>query len=274
MKFKRLACLMIAGTCLFSYTLPTGSYATVKNHWAVPTLEKLQSQDLCTGFKKDAEYLEEKMEVAEFESLLDHIWNSEFGTWIVVDGTPGSSSNIRYIIREDAAEIIYKAINPNGDGDAIQWIKSAKIMSGYPSGDFKPADKVTRGQGVAIMSNLKNYLKAHPELKLDPKGSEAALHPKDNQLTYTAAANANGTVDFTLSWGEKRTGGYSVKITKVAQSGKELRISYKLTSPAPGAMVTQALTYPKDTTNLEMGMEAYKQLTIILVEDKGTTNQE
>lgn len=271
MKLKRLASLVIAGTCLLSYTLPTDGYATVKYHWAVPTLEKLQSQDLFTFIMKDAEYLEEKMEIQDFESLLNIIWESEFGTSIV-DMTPGSSSNIRYIIREDAAEMIYKAINPNGDGDEIEWIKSAKIMSGYPSGEFKPADRVTRGQGVVIMSNLKNYLKTHPELKMNPKGSEAALHPKDNQLTYTAAANAKGTVDFTLSWGEKKTGGYSVKITKVAQSGKELRITYKLTSPGPNDIVTQALTYPKDTVKLELGMEAYKQLTIILVEDKTDSN--
>ncbi len=157
----------------------------------------------------------------------------------------------------------------------ITWIKSAKIMSGYPSGDFKPADNVTLAQGVSIMSNVKNYLRNHPEVKLALSDTQGSVnHSKDDQLTYTAVANAKGTIDFTLSWGEKKTGGYSVKITKVAQSGKELRISYQLTAPGPDAIVTQALTYPKDTTNLEMGMEAYKQLTIILVEDTTGAKQE
>ena len=273
MKFKSLACLMIAGVCLFTYSLPSESFAATKGHWAVPALESLQSQNLFLGIKKDAKSLETKMVVVEFESLLDAIWDSEFGVFIVKQ-VIGSTHARDYLTRQEAAEIIYEAINPNKEGDAIDWIKSAKIMSGYPSGDFKPNDKVTLAQGVTIMSHVKAYLKAHPELKLSQNSSQGPTHSKDSPLTYIATANAKGTIDFTLSWGEKKTGGYSVEITKVVQSGKELRISYKLTSPGPDDIVTQALTYPKDTVNLEMGMEAYKQLTLILVEDQGLTTQE
>lgn len=275
MKFKRLACLMIAGICLFSFSLPSGSFATVKSHWAISTLENLQSKDLLLGISKDSKKLNSSITLAEFDSMLNEIWTSEFTVKATTDIASTSNSK-SYLTRKTAAEKIFNLFNKstNSEADAITWIKSAKIMSGYPSGDFKPADKVTLAQGVAIMSHIKDYLKNHPEVKLDFSDTQAALHPKDNQLTYTAAANTKGTIDFTLSWGEKKTGGYSVKITKVAQSGKELRISYKLTSPAPDAIVTQALTYPKDTVNLEMGMEAYKQLTLILVEDKGTLNQE
>jgi len=48
-----------------------------------------------------------------------------------------------------------------------------------------------------------------------------------------------------LSWGEKPTGGYSITIDNLEMQGDALKIGYSLHSPSPGAMVTQALTYPE-----------------------------
>lgn len=269
MKSKRLICLVVAGLCMTTVASPTAHFAVIKSHWALSTLETLQSKDLLLSVSNDPKKLNSSLTVVAFESMLNEIWQSELS--LKTDTPVVSATNAKTLLtRKEAAERVYSLFNKTTDGktDAITWIKSAKIMSGYPSGDFKPADKVTLAQGVFIMSNVKNYLRNHPEVKLALTDNQGGIHQKDEQLTYVAAANAKGTIDFTLSWGEKKTGGYSVKITKVSQSGKELRISYLLTSPGPDAMVTQAITYPKDTVNLEMGMEAYKQLTIILVEDK------
>lgn len=48
-------------------------------------------------------------------------------------------------------------------------------------------------------------------------------------------------------WGEKPTGGYSVKIQSVRVEGDRATIRIALNKPPPDAMVTQALTYPYAT---------------------------
>jgi len=58
------------------------------------------------------------------------------------------------------------------------------------------------------------------------------------------------SVDFNLNrvvaffWGQKPTGGYSVQYVSSQLSGSTLRVTLRLVSPAPGAIVTQALTSP------------------------------
>lgn len=50
-----------------------------------------------------------------------------------------------------------------------------------------------------------------------------------------------------LSWGEKPTGGYAINIDQLEVRGDTLAVTYSLQAPAPGEMVTQALTYPQAT---------------------------
>ena len=47
-----------------------------------------------------------------------------------------------------------------------------------------------------------------------------------------------------VTLGRKRTGGYAIEILSVAAEDKKLKVTVKRTAPAPGAMVTQALTAP------------------------------
>jgi hypothetical protein len=47
-----------------------------------------------------------------------------------------------------------------------------------------------------------------------------------------------------VTMGTKRTGGYSVEIVGVQPEGKKLQVTFKQTSPPPGAMTIQALTAP------------------------------
>ncbi|MBO1436233.1 protease complex subunit PrcB family protein [Meiothermus sp. CFH 77666] len=61
---------------------------------------------------------------------------------------------------------------------------------------------------------------------------------------------ATPAVDFNLSrvvaffWGQKPTGGYSVQYVSSQLSDNTLRVTLRLNSPAPGAILTQALTSP------------------------------
>jgi hypothetical protein len=70
----------------------------------------------------------------------------------------------------------------------------------------------------------------------------------------------------TLNWGEKPTGGYSIKITEAKQVGDSIEIRYTTKSPAPEDMVTQALTYPKDTVKVKVD-NPDKEYKIVLIKD-------
>ncbi len=45
-------------------------------------------------------------------------------------------------------------------------------------------------------------------------------------------------------WGEKPTGGYSLAVESARIEGDQVTVRLRLKEPLPGAMVTQALTYP------------------------------
>lgn len=46
------------------------------------------------------------------------------------------------------------------------------------------------------------------------------------------------------AFGEKSTGGYLIDITRVEKTAAEIRVYVRRTLPRPGAILTQAFTYP------------------------------
>ncbi|MGI6549935.1 MAG: beta-propeller domain-containing protein [Syntrophomonadales bacterium] len=69
--------------------------------------------------------------------------------------------------------------------------------------------------------------------------------------TAPGVANADGVSyriegqNIVLSWGEKPTGGYAITIDSLEVRGNTLTATYSLKAPAPGDIVTQAITYPE-----------------------------
>uniref|UniRef100_A0A7S2UQQ1 PrcB C-terminal domain-containing protein n=1 Tax=Attheya septentrionalis TaxID=420275 RepID=A0A7S2UQQ1_9STRA len=63
-------------------------------------------------------------------------------------------------------------------------------------------------------------------------------------------SNESPSVDFSTNMvicvftGTKNTGGFSVDITRVEDSGDEILVTYETRAPSPGGMVTMALTQP------------------------------
>ena len=47
-----------------------------------------------------------------------------------------------------------------------------------------------------------------------------------------------------LNMGEKNSGGYAVGVESVVETDKNIIINVKESSPEPGAMATQVITYP------------------------------
>lgn len=54
----------------------------------------------------------------------------------------------------------------------------------------------------------------------------------------------DGVTYVLITAGEKPTGGYQVQISDVNEVGGRIVVNWRLSSPAPGTMTTQALTYP------------------------------
>lgn len=54
-----------------------------------------------------------------------------------------------------------------------------------------------------------------------------------------------GYLTVTLNLGQKSTGGYTIKIIDAKQNGDVIEIKYLTTSPKPGDMVIQAITFPQ-----------------------------
>ncbi|WP_366922934.1 protease complex subunit PrcB family protein [Metallumcola ferriviriculae] len=62
---------------------------------------------------------------------------------------------------------------------------------------------------------------------------------------FVADSKVIGNETFLMvSWGEKSTGGYDVNIKEIKETAEKITVLVEFTEPEPGAMVTQALTYP------------------------------
>lgn len=53
--------------------------------------------------------------------------------------------------------------------------------------------------------------------------------------------------------GEQPSGGYAIRIERITRAGDELRVHAAFITPAPGAIVTQALTSPSHTVIVDEG---------------------
>jgi hypothetical protein len=74
-------------------------------------------------------------------------------------------------------------------------------------------------------------------------GTTDAARAKIANLVPNATAPA-GRVLVAVFQGQQNTGGYSVQITAIELNGDQLVVRATFGVPAPGAMVTQALTSP------------------------------
>lgn len=249
MPLHRLTALLTAALCLGGALAPQTHYAAAaKPHWALSSLETLQKQHLLLDLNASGGTLDKTLTEGQFQAMLTEIWASESEQKM-----PALPSPDQHLNRQEAAEQLFGLLSPSLDQaqtDAVRWVLSAKLMNGYPGGDFKPEEKLTHAQGVVIMKPLKDYL--------------SDLTSSNAEVTYSVKAIGPSAVEFTLSWGEKPTGGYSVAIHRTELADGKLHIYYSLSSPKPGSMNTQAFTYPKAVVKLDMSLETYQGGQVVL----------
>lgn len=75
---------------------------------------------------------------------------------------------------------------------------------------------------------------------------------EDSRTMFLAQSRTVGDTRYLLvTYGEKPTGGYAVEIGEVVVANDKISVPVRFKKPAPGEMVTQALTYPYDLKEME-----------------------
>ena len=80
---------------------------------------------------------------------------------------------------------------------------------------------------------------------------EIGTGPGEATLEYELPRG--GRVRLTARLGERRTGGYGIRVVRIIRDGPTLTLRCEVTAPKEGAIVTQALTYPAQTVSVDEG---------------------
>ena len=82
---------------------------------------------------------------------------------------------------------------------------------------------------------------------------EIGTGPGEATLEYELPRG--GRVRLTARLGERRTGGYGIRVVRIIRDGPTLTLRCEVTAPKEGAIVTQALTYPAQTVSVDEGVK-------------------
>lgn len=104
-----------------------------------------------------------------------------------------------------------------------------------------------------VLRNAEELALAHGVAPKDAKEKrfQADVTTDVVSLLKVKAIDWNKQMLVVVSAGMKRTGGYRVEILSLPVKGGTLTVRWKLHSPAPGGIVTQAITYPAEMILIE-----------------------
>ena len=100
-----------------------------------------------------------------------------------------------------------------------------------------------------------------------PFREELGTGPGDAPLEYELPRD--GRVRLTVRLGERRTGGYGIRVRRITRVGPTLTLRCETTAPRDGAVVTQALTYPAQTVSVDDGLVRGIRV-LVLVDESGS----
>lgn len=243
-------------------------------HWAQPILETLQAESYYTELDLTDYQLSEAITGEAFYSLLLELSQKN----LYFPPSQNAITKQKTITRSDAAQLIYQYFKKTGDKldtvklnykdiknasalelSAIKWHQKYGIMKGSAS-TFKGNSVLTIGEGVAIMNQLKSFLKGSDIGETAKVGLSQV-----NNLSTSWQLMKDQNYQLQVSWGEKSTGGYSIVIEKSEIKDQQLLVYLKLKSPGPNDLVTQALTYPQANLDKTFTKAQTEQLVIQLI---------
>lgn len=129
------------------------------------------------------------------------------------------------------------------DYPMVQWAVYNDIIDGKTQNKLALNDSLTRGEGMVL---LKRFIQ---QLKQTESMVDVENHVQG--VSYLVENHDDTRSKLTISWGEKPTGGYRIQILDIVFDEQEIVVYYKATAPSPDAIVTQALTYPKDSSLID-----------------------
>ena len=100
-----------------------------------------------------------------------------------------------------------------------------------------------------------------------PFREELGTGPGDASIEYELPRG--GRVRLTVRLGERRTGGYGIRVRRITRDGPTLTMRCEITAPRDGALVTQALTYPAQAVSVDDGLVRGIRV-VVLVDQSGT----
>ncbi len=113
------------------------------------------------------------------------------------------------------------------------------LLAGCSAGDGPEESGTARELSVKqIASDAPGQGSKHSRVVLAT--SPAAL----SEVTALKVPNSGEGTYLAVYWGEKSTGGYSVSVKGARIEGERVTVRLALERPPPGAIVTQAFTYP------------------------------
>lgn len=162
----------------------------------------------------------------------------------------------QFIILKDEKDVDSNYMN------AIQKLLIIQVASLDDNGKFYPKKAITRYEAAVMLANTVEYL-----------DNQKPSDPGSDVVTLNVKKVDSDVNKITISRGKKPTGGYSITIDRIDFSGDQAIIYYSTQNPAPGTIVTQAITEPKAVTYVSTKYKPVLQKTEnIPLQPTGTTN--
>lgn len=148
----------------------------------------------------------------------------------------------------------YKSISAE-DYPVVQWAMFHEIIKGKSGNRLDLNGYLSRGEGMVMIKRMYEHING--------KDLSEKLGLEYSDVTYNLSKHDDSQTRLTISWGVMPTGGYHIKIVDVVFEASEIVVYYTTSAPAPDAIVTQALTYPKDSILVDTSKLKNKSIKLI-----------
>lgn len=215
--YKRTIMILLTAFLVLSSAFPVFAdvFRDIDGHWAEEYIKSAQASGIVEGYEDGSFKPEGKITRAEFYTMVNrfgeygkkaeiHFADVDKSDWFydeVAKGvavgylrdSDGKLNPDSYMIRDEAARIIASIYNLKGDldeaknfddSDSIIYmgqvgaLTKAKILNGYPDGNFRPTGTITRGEFAKILY-LSQEILGLPDGKADDDFLEEPLKPID-----------------------------------------------------------------------------------------------
>lgn len=137
----------------------------------------------------------------------------------------------------------------------VQWALFHEVIKGRSDNRLDLNGYLTRSEGMVMIKRLYGILNGSET----NENYDKAIGP----VTYKLDKHDDTQTRLTISWGEMPTGGYQIKIVDVVFEESEIVVYYTTSAPGPDEIVTQALTYPKDSVLVDTAKLKNKSIKLI-----------